>query len=88
MPASWVTLVSQGAFLVDRAYHLLTRTSPYHGAGQHGAGQVPTGQASARIAQPAARPAEWQQVLRALQTAHRVLDALEGKPPPRRGLFW
>lgn len=87
MSSSWAALISQGTFLLDRAYHLVARTSPYHGPGQPGAGQAQSGRAAAGSVQPAAQPADWQRVLHGLQTAHRVLDALEGKPT-RRGLFW
>ncbi|MDI6870685.1 MAG: hypothetical protein QME79_04855 [Bacillota bacterium] len=71
----WVHLFSQGLALVDRVHRLLTPPAAEAG------GEKKEG----RAALPARRPMSPQE---AIQAAHRLLDALEGKPQRRRGLFW
>ena len=80
---NWVDLLHHGASLLDRSYHLLQAGGrrPSARAGGEGGSQE-----SGRRTQTTWDSA---QLYHALSTAHRVLDALEGKPasPPRR-FFW
>ncbi len=75
--ADWVTLLTQGARLVDRGYRLLEKQGAARSAARAQAGGTTQ----------AAPMSSFHQTLHALGIAHGFLDVLEGKRT-RRGLFW
>lgn len=78
---NWVDLLSHGAAFLDRTYGLMQNYTRADSANKPEA-SIP---ASARPA----RTLDRERLYSALSTGHRILDALEGKPEPKRtSFFW